>query len=238
MDYMRIANGPLLFGLAAMVILFVVIQSVVFLRMAWQRGLDIGLSRELMMETVRTSAVFAIVPSIPIVISLITIAPILGVPFSWMRLSVIGSQAYELIAAGIGASSMGVENLGDPGYTAQVFSNSMWVMSVGIIWGLLMCIFVLRRYQNRIKNVQRRDSAWAEIMVNALFFGMLSVFLGRPLTAGGISLIVLIGSGLIMLVLTWLASAIERPWINDFALSVSMVAGMGLAVLLTQMGMV
>ncbi len=238
MDYMQIANGGLLYLLAGIVILFVVIQSIVFLRMAWHRGIEIGLTKDKMMETVRTSGVFAIIPSIPIVISLIAIAPILGVPFSWMRLSVIGSQSYELIAAGIGASSMGVENLGDPGYTAEVFSNSMWVMSVGIIWGLVMCIFVLKRYQNSMKNVQKKDSAWAEIMVNALFFGMLSVFLGKPIVAGGISLYVLIASGLVMALLTWLAGKTKQQWMNDFALSVSMVAGMGFAVLFTQIGWV
>ena len=106
MKYLEIANSGLLYLLAGLVIVFVVVQSVVFLRLAWARGIEIGLSKEKMWEAVKTSAVFAIVPSIPIVISLIAIAPILGMPFSWMRLSVIGSQSYELIAAGTGARFM------------------------------------------------------------------------------------------------------------------------------------
>ena len=236
MDYLEIANGGLLYALAGLVICFVVVQSIVFLRMAYKRGLAIGMTREKMMETVKTSAVFAIVPSIPIVISLMAIAPVLGIPFSWMRLSVIGSQSYELIAAGIGASSMGVENLGDPGYTAEVFSNSMWVMSVGIIWGLVLSIFVLKKYLKNIKNVQKKDGAWAEIMINALFFGMLSVFLGQPIVAGGLPLLVLLGSAFVMLVLTKISDKMTLPWLKDFALSVSMVAGMGLAILLTGLG--
>lgn len=236
MDYLEIANGGLLYALAGLVICFVVVQSIVFLRMAYKRGLAIGMTREKMMETVKTSAVFAIVPSIPIVISLMAIAPVLGIPFSWMRLSVIGSQSYELIAAGIGASSMGVENLGDPGYTAEVFSNSMWVMSVGIIWGLVLSIFVLKKYLKNIKNVQKKDGAWAEIMINALFFGMLSVFLGQPIVAGGLPLLVLLGSAIVMFVLTKISDKMTLPWLKDFALSVSMVAGMGLAILLTGLG--
>ena len=236
MDYLEIANGGLLYALAGLVICFVVVQSIVFLRMAYKRGLAIGMTREKMMETVKTSAVFAIVPSIPIVISLMAIAPVLGIPFSWMRLSVIGSQSYELIAAGIGASSMGVENLGDPGYTAEVFSNSMWVMSVGIIWGLVLSIFVLKKYLKNIKNVQKKDGAWAEIMINALFFGMLSVFLGQPIVAGGLPLLVLLGSAIVMFVLTKISDKMTLPWLKDFALSVSMVAGMGMAILLTGLG--
>jgi len=237
LDYLKIANSSLLYLLAAMVIVFVMIQSVVFLKMAFKRGESIGLSRVKMMEAVKTSAVFAVVPSIPIVIALIAIAPVLGMPFSWMRLSVIGSQAYELIAAGIGASAMGIENLGDPGYTGQVFVNSMWVMTIGIIWGLLLCIFALKRYQSRIKKVQKEDSKWAELMINALFFGMLSVFLGRPIATGGLGLYVMISSGLIMLLLNYMAKKTEKTWINDFALSVSMIAGMGLAILFTNIGL-
>lgn len=237
MDYLKVANGGLLYFLSAIVIVFVVFQSVVFLKMAWNRGLSIGLSKEKMMEAVKTSAIFAIVPSVPIIIALIAIAPVLGIPFSWMRLSVIGSQSYELIAAGIGASTMGVKNLGDPGYTAQVFSNSMWVMSFGIIWGLVLCIFYLKKYQNKIKGIQKKDSKWAEIMINALFFGMLSVFLGRPITTGGLSLFVLLSSGLVMLLLTWLSKVLKKSWIKDFALSVSMVAGMAFAVLFSQLGL-
>lgn len=169
MNYMNVANSSLLYIIAGFVILFVMFQSIVFLRMALKRGEEIGLSKQKMKEVIRSSAVFAVIPSVPIVIALIAIAPVLGMPFSWMRLSVIGSQSYELIAAEIGAKAMGVESLGDANYTAEVFANSMWVMSVGIIWGLLLCVVALKKYLNRIKNVKKKDSKWAEIMVNALF---------------------------------------------------------------------
>lgn len=45
-------------------------------------------------------------------------------------------------------------------------------MSVGIIWGgLVLCIFALKPYQRTMGgNVKKRDSKWAEIMINALFF--------------------------------------------------------------------
>ena len=236
MDYLKVANGPLLYFLASVVIVFVIFQSVVFLRMAWKRGLEIGMSRKIMIETVKSSAVFAIVPSIPIVIALIAISPVLGLPFSWMRLSVIGSQSYEIIAAEIGAKSMGVKGLADPNYTASVFANSMWVMSVGIIWGLVLCVFALRPYQKTIHNAEKKDKVWVEIMINALFFGMLSVFLGRPIVSAGTSLAVLLFSAFIMIVISKLSEISKQKWIKDFALSVSMVAGMAFAVIIKQSG--
>ncbi|MDA3845951.1 MAG: DUF5058 family protein [Vallitaleaceae bacterium] len=235
-DYLNYANGGLVYLLAGVVILVVMVQSVVFLRIALKRGKEIGMEKSTMVQAIKSSAVFSIVPSLPIVISLIAIAPVLGTPFSWLRLSVIGSNSYELIAANAGANAMGLESINDVGYDAVVFSNSMWVMTLGIIWGLLACIFILKRYQKAMKNVQKKDSIWAEIMINALFFGMISVFLGRPFASGGIGLYVLLSSAAIMLGLTHLSKKMNIKWLADFALSVSMIAGMALAILFSNIG--
>jgi hypothetical protein len=230
-DYKTIANSHIVYLLCSAVILFVLIQSIIFLVKSWKRGKQLGMSREKMLKAVKTSAVFSIVPSIPIVISLISIAPVLGIPFSWLRLSIVGSAPYELIAADIGAKSMGIEKLGADGYTGQVFANSMWVMTKGILWGLLMCIFFLKKYQNRMKNIKSKDSKWMTILINALFFGMLSVFIGPPIVKGGIALAVLASSAIIMTILTFIAKKAKLGWLNEFALSISMVGGMALAIL-------
>lgn len=229
-EYLTTANSSIIFILAAIVILFVLIQSIVFLIAALKRGKEIGLSREKMLSTIRSSAIFSIVPSLPIVISLIAIVPILGIPFSWLRLSIIGSAPYELISAEIGAKSMGVEKLGAEGYTSYVFANSMWVMSIGIIWGLLMCIFFLKRYQNKMKNIKKDDSKWSAILINALFFGMLSVFIGPPFVQGGVALPVLLCSAVIMLFLSKIAKKFNLNWLNNFALALSMLGGMAMAI--------
>lgn len=83
---------------------------------------------------------------------------ILGIPFPWMRLSIIGSFQYELMTSKIGASAMGIDTLGGAGYTAQVFSNSMWIMSLGIIWGIILCIFFLKKFSSTLVNAQKKDS--------------------------------------------------------------------------------
>jgi hypothetical protein len=235
-DYLSIANAPFVYAVCGIVLLFVLLQSVISLRIAWKRGLSIGMDRGRMLAVVRSSAVFSIVPSLPIVISLMAIAPVLGLPFSWLRLSVIGSAPYELIAAGIGAKSMGIGDLGAPGYTAQVFGNSMWVMTLGILGGLVLCIFTLKKYQGRMSHIGRKDGKWAAILVNALFFGMLSVFIGPPAVQGGSKLAVMLFSAIVMLGMTWFAKRIRSRSLEEFAMSLSMLCGMAFAVLWTGMG--
>ncbi len=235
-DYLSIANSPLVFAVCGFVLLIVLIQSAISLRIAWKRGLEIGMDKRRMRAVIRSSAVFSIVPSLPIVLSLIAIAPVLGLPFSWLRLSVIGSAPYELIAAGIGAKSMGIAELGAPGYTAQVFGNSMWVMTVGILTGLLLCIFTLKKYQGRMTAIEKKDGTWATILVNALFFGMLSVFIGPPAVQGGSKLAVMLFSAAVMVGMTLLAKRLKNRGLEEFAMAFSMLCGMAFAVVWTGMG--
>ena len=69
-DYLTIANSPVMFLLCGIVILYVLGQSVFFMYRAWKRGKEIGLSEQKMKSVITGSALFSIVPSIPILIIL------------------------------------------------------------------------------------------------------------------------------------------------------------------------
>jgi hypothetical protein len=77
-EYLSIANHPLIFAICGVVLFVILIQSLISLRIAWRRGLEIGMDRQRMRAVIRSSAVFSIVPSLPIVLSLMAIAPVLG----------------------------------------------------------------------------------------------------------------------------------------------------------------
>lgn len=243
-NYLEIANSNLLYVMAAIVITFVLIQSIVFLVRAWKRGLEIGLTNKKMKEAMRTSTVLSIVPTIPILLALIAMVPVLGLPFPWIRLSIVGAAPYELVAADMGAKSMGLTGLGADGYTAEAFANSMWVMSVGIIWGILFCIFGLKAYTKKISNMKEKDSTWGSIVIMSLFFGMLSAFVapyfGKLVVskdgfANWIPVLTLVSSGSIMGVLTWLVKKFKVDWLSNFSMSISMITGMALAILYTRL---
>jgi hypothetical protein len=230
MDYLNIANSNLMFGMVAVVIAVVFIQSVVFFILAWKRGLALGLSKRKMLDAVRSSAIFSVVPSLPILLALVAMVPVLGIPFPWLRLGVIGSAPYELLAANIGAQSMGVQGLGQSGYTAQVFINSMWIMSLGILWSPVIFLLFAKRLQTGMANMKKNDSKWLEILIASLFFGMISVFIGQPVVSGGIQLATILTSAAIMFALTAMVKKFEIGWLANFSLSIAMIASMALAV--------
>lgn len=235
MPYISIANSALLYVIGGLIVLFVLIQSVLFLRKAWKQGIALRMEKKKLKDTVRASATFSIVPSIPILLGLIAMAPVLGIPFPWIRLSIIGSVSYELIAAGMGAKALVLEGLSDPGFNSVAFANTMWVMTIGIVWGLVFCVFFLKPYQRRLQNVRKRDAAWGEILIMALFFGVIASFVGPFVITSGIKTLTLLSSAVVMLLIGLTIRLTKAKWLTNFALSLSMIAGMALAVLYTNL---
>jgi hypothetical protein len=146
-------------------------------------------------------------------------------------LSVIGSGPYELLAAGIGAESMGVDGLGGSGYTAHVFANSVWVMTIGAMWSGLIVFFFLKTIGRRYKKIENKDPDWMKIITTAAFFGVVCIFLARPITAGGLPLITLVTGALLMTIFALLIFKYKINWLKEFALPLSMIGAMAGAII-------
>lgn len=231
-DYLEIANSNYFYLWGGIILLVILLQSILFIRLAWKEGMRIGLSSRKMLRGLRSGMISAIIPSIPIVIALIAMAGVLGVPFPWIRLSVIGSAPYELLSANIGADSMGVDGLGGAGYTKFVFANSVWVMTIGAMWSGLIVFFFLKKIKNYRQRVEKRDPQWMKIIANAAFFGVVCIFLARPITSGGLPLATLVIGALLMVVCALLITKFKMNWLREFALPFSMIGAMIGAVLL------
>jgi len=229
-NYLDIANSGYFYLWGGIILLVIMIQAILFIRLAWKEGTRIGLSSRRMLKGLRAGMVSAIIPSIPIVIALITMAGVLGIPFPWIRLSVIGSAPYELLAAGIGAESMGVE-LGKTGYTGFVFANSVWIMTIGAMWSGLMVFFFLKRIKKQYKKIETKDPGWMKIISGAAFFSVVGVFIARPITAGGLPLITVTSGFILMTICALLIAKLGVKWLKEFALPLSMIGAMICAIL-------
>ena len=84
--------------IGAVIVVAVLAMSIAFLIKAIKRGKAIGMSKDIIMQAVKSSAVFSIVPSIPIVIGVGILMTFVGMAISWIRLSVIGALQYEIYA--------------------------------------------------------------------------------------------------------------------------------------------
>lgn len=234
-DFFSMANSGVMYLIAGTVVLFVMAMALVFFIKAYREGVRVGIDKKKMHKAITSSVTFTIIPSIGILIGVIALAGSLGVPIPWLRLSVIGALHYETMAADVAAKAAGMETLSGSLMTGDVFVSIIFVMTVGIIWGGLFCIFGLKKYQKTLHKVSQKDNRWGTILFNAMFVGMVCAFIGAGFadTRKGdfTSLIVIAVSALFMALFTWLTEKKGQKWLESFSLSFSMVLGMASAIL-------
>jgi len=230
-DYLSIANNPLMYIGVALLLGIVVWQGVVFIRRSLKRAEELGIAKERLRKAAKVAALTSIVPSLAIVVALLTLVPVLGLPFSWGRLSIIGSLTYELFAADLGAKASGLA-LGGPGYGAGAFLTSVCTQTVGSFVKLFMTMFLFKGYKNRLNKSLKKEGAgsWGRVLMAALIVSMYSRFVAEPLVKGGVALVAMLGSAVTMILLGFLIKKLKLKWRSDFSVSLSMIAGMCAAV--------
>ena len=234
-------NDSFLFIVVGVILLLVAAQSIFFLVRAWRRALALGLDKGTLHKVVRTSATFTVVPAISILIGVLALSRKLGLPLPWLRLSVIGAITYETPAAEAAARAVGT-SIGDTAtlLTASQYSAIAWVMTLGIMAGIVVLPILCKRLLSGVDRLEKRDRKWSDIFMNALFMGMLSAFLGMIFghvtegLAGWIPVFVMLASALVMLGAAACIRLLHWEWLTDYALPLSMVGGMALAIPITQ----
>ncbi|MFA0815476.1 MAG: DUF5058 family protein [Anaerofustis sp.] len=231
-------NSGFLYLIVGIVITFVIAESIYFLRKAWKQAKKLGIKTEVLKKTVISSAVFTIAPAVAILLGVIALSKALGLPFPWLRLSVIGALTYETTAAATAASVQGytLSNLITDG---QVFTAIAWVMTIGIMLSPIAVTLFAKKIESGVMSIRTKDEKWGEIFMSALFLGMISAFLGVVFATvnkglvGWIPVFVMIASALIMAVCGLLVKALKWKWMEDYALPISMLGAMALSIPIT-----
>ena len=230
--YSHVANSSVMVIFCGLAILVVLVQAVVFFRGAWKRALELGLSGEDLMKVVKSSAVFSIVPSLPIIISYMILLPALGKFFPWLRLSVIGSATYETLAANMAVTSFGFDSLGGADFSPDIFGSLLWVVTLGVFLSSMSAL-LLRKFDSKMQSVTTNPNSFGSVIPNIMFLGMMAT-LSAPYLADVTnipSLSAIVVSALVMIGLNAVGKRV--PVLKEFAFSLSMIAGMASACLIT-----
>ena len=236
-------NHPLLFLFSGILVVAVLAQSVWFLVKALRRAKAIGMDGAKIKKLIISAATFTVAPAVAIVISVMTLSKDLGVALPWMRLSVVGSLSYETIAASNAVNAMGGSFGSGAALTASQFVTVALVMTVSIMVGIWLVPVVAKKMQKGMITMEKRDKKWSEIFTAAMFIGMISAFVGYVFCnvstvfsgdfAGIIPVLVMAVSAVVMLLAGLLSKKTGWRWINEYALPISLLAGMASAIPLT-----
>lgn len=189
--YKNSVNAGYFYLIVALVLAFITIMCVVFLVKSYKAGLKLGMDKNVLKKTIISSATFTLLPSISILLGVIALSGTLGVPFSWLRLSVIGALQYELNVAEIAAQSLGLSGLQVAELSEKSFVTISLVMTVGILGGVFCCIFFLKKYMEKLgKKPKKKESeengeavkskkpGFGAYATTAMFVGLCAAYIG------------------------------------------------------------
>jgi hypothetical protein len=187
-----------------------------------------GISRQELMKIIKSSIIFAIVPSLSIVVGLFVLISVLGTIWSWWRLSVIGSLSYETMISSTIASMMNFENSADmlANASGSQFGVVMILMSIGMLAGF----FVLIPFGKKLSmSVSKSDdtNTWKYVLSGCFMLCLFAVYIPIILFGDTIQALVMLSGLIVALILGVLAGKSPKlRWLSDFIMAFSMIAGM------------
>lgn len=247
-SYLNSVNAGSFYLIVACVLGLMTVLCAVFLIKSYQAGIAIGMDPKVLKKTITASATFTLLPSISILLGVIALSGTLGVPFSWLRLSVIGALQYELNVAEIAAQSIGLSGLRVDQLSPEAFVTIALVMTVGILGGIICCIFFLKGYLGKLQSKPKEEPAEGEEAkpgfgahaTTAMFVGLCAAYIGSyvgkaiPREGSDIMpLLVAIVAALAMAGFEYLIQKKGKAQLENFSLAASMLIAMAAAVVLS-----
>jgi hypothetical protein len=234
MSFFDVANHQLLYVLVICGISFVAVFAVISMRKSWKRAVVKGYSRERLMSIVKLSVSATIVPSISIVIALFSLVALMGIPWPWWRLSVVGSLTYETMAADSAIKAAGLDMTRLAEASAKDFVLVMYVMSIGIMGGMFISPFITKPIHLGSMKMKQGDKRWAALGGSIFFLVIMSVFI-VPIflnfrTSGYVQMLTFAVSAVITIVLNRVTTG-KLAFLKSFVLAVSLILAMASSVL-------
>ena len=245
-QYLAGVNSMTFYAIVAVVLGFITVMCFVFLIKSYKAGIAIGMDPKVLKKTITASATFTLLPSISILLGVIALSGTLGVPFSWLRLSVIGALQYELNVAEIAAQNIGLSGLNLSELDMGAFVTIALVMTMGILGGVFCCIFFLKKYLNKLQAKPKKEKVEGEApskpgfgahATTAMFVGLcaayIGAYIGQAMPGGGsnyMPIFVAIVAAICMAVFEFLVQKKKMLVLENFSLAASMLIAMAAAV--------
>ena len=232
MSYQEVSESSLLYVLVIVSLLIIAAICVYYLLLCMRKAKEMGISKQKVNEIIKSTAIFSIVPSIAIAIGLVTLVIVIGIPYAWFRLSVIGSVSYELMASNMALSAL---KLDLANADADAFGLIMWVMCVPITSTVLANIFVCKPMHLGTMRVGSGDKKWGALSQTTYMTALLVVLIVPMIFGGLVGLLTFVTSALIAVVVSMLAKKTGAKWMNDFILAICLIGAMGMSIVYTNL---
>jgi hypothetical protein len=223
-------NGTL-WLFAALLIGMVVVQAILFLRLALRfNSKNKLLTQEDLKSVVRTGAISVIGPGISNIVVALSLIAMVGPAVSFMRCGVIGAPPWELFMANIAAGAVGVQ-FNTAEFTREVFVLCIFGMTFASAPYFINTILTLKPLDAAVikglaaqskkkKNISFIPMMGSAAMMGLLGYSIIDYFKTPPQIAA-----ILVSAGIAFGIVK-IMSKTGKKWLGDWNMAISMVVGM------------
>lgn len=228
MTFQEMANSKLIWICVSIGILLVIAITMYYFVVCYRHAIKVGIKKETINEVIKSSISFSVVPSLAIVAGVATLALVIGLPYAWFRLSVLGSVTYELMAADMALKALSLDVATADGYA---FVLMVWAMCIGITVPLVFNIFICKKVHMGTLKLGSKDAKWGALSQTVFMTALLCALI-VPMLFGGIpSLLTFITSAIIAVILSALAEKMHWESLNSFILVISLIGATASSIL-------
>lgn len=232
--YLEVAHSSLLYILVILGLIFMIGLCLFFYIKSYRRAIALGISKETLKKIQKNTLSVTVVPSLAVVVGLISLSAAIGIPWAWFRLSVVGSVSYELIAAQLATSSLGFSEMTAAAQSdASTFGAIMIVMSTGIIAGVFINALFGKQIITGVNKMGQSKSGFGQIVNGCFMLALMAVLIPFQLFQGIITTLVFITSIALAMLFGILIKKTGWGWLNDFVMAFVLILGMASAVIWT-----
>jgi hypothetical protein len=259
---LQIANSWWMYLLGIIVVIFVLVGSLFFIYRAYKEAKANNMDLAIIKKVIFNSAIFTILPSISILIGVVALSGSLGVPLPWIRLTVIGALHYEGFAANtvIAAfQNLGITEITNEVFVTIAFVMTLGILTGPIycLFGFRAYdkkvlakarneeVETTEKVDEETKEEKPKKKNFGQVLFDAVFIAMISAFLAvdieklsnigqdgaTPMTSYTPTIVIVVTFAS-MFVFDIIEKKFKQKWLSSFALGLSMIVGMAVAVLL------
>ncbi|MGO4886617.1 DUF5058 family protein [Anaerobacillus sp. MEB173] len=227
-EAMRLASGFLVWVIALMVLGVVIFQAIKFILLAKDASKEIGMTKGEVNSAIKTGAISAIGPSFAIIIVALSLIPFLGEPLTLMRIGIIGSAPIESVGASLGANAYGAE-LGSTSFNTQAFTAVVWTLCLGGVGWLLFVALATKsisKIEKKIINKNEKNKKLMMVIATAAMVAAFGNLASAEMVKGFEYIVAVLTASITMFVLTALADKLQKNWIREWSLGLSILASL------------
>lgn len=228
MSFKEISNCSLLWVLVIVGIIIVAAINIYYYLICNKHAISCGVSKGTMKAVVKSSIMFSVVPSLAIVAGLASLVVVIGLPYGWFRLSVLGSVTYEIMAANLALSALGVD-INNAG--AEAFGLMAWAMCFGITITMLLNIGICKKIHLGTLKLGQKDRRWAPLSQSVFMTALICTLIIPMILGGMVSLLTFFTSMGIAVLIDLISKRCKVEWIGQFSLAISLIGAMASSVL-------